>query len=127
MASKRRPQISFLILLLGIFSDLKHIKSASNRFLIQISLVLSFVIFNDLQLLNTKIYLLDKLLSNEIFSNLTEDNLSWESKPLLDLVKIEQLMAFKHEGFWQAMDTLRDKNRLNELWDRGMAPWKIWE
>lgn len=61
---------SFLILLLGIFSDLKHIKSASNRFLIQISLVLSFVIFNDLQLLNTKIYLLDKLLSNEIFNYL---------------------------------------------------------
>ena len=61
---------SFLIFLLGIFSDLKHIKSALSRFIIQISLVLSFVIFNDLQLLNTKIYLLDKLLSNEIFNYL---------------------------------------------------------
>ena len=59
---------SFLILLLGIFSDLKHIKSAMTRFIIQISLVLFFVIFNDLQLLNTKIYLLDKLLSNEVFN-----------------------------------------------------------
>ncbi len=61
---------SFLILLLGIFSDLKQIKSALSRFLIQISFVLSFVIFNDLQLLNTKIYLLDKLLSYEVFNYL---------------------------------------------------------
>ncbi len=59
---------SFLILLLGIFSDLKHIKSAFSRFLIQISLVLSFVIFNDFQLINTKILLLDQLLSNELFN-----------------------------------------------------------
>ena len=59
---------SFLILLLGLFSDLKHIKSASSRFMIQISIVLSFVIFNDLQLMNTKIYILDRLLSNEIFN-----------------------------------------------------------
>jgi len=61
---------SFLILLLGIFSDLKHIKSALNRFVIQISLVLSFVIFNDLQLFNTKIYLLDKLLTYNVFNYL---------------------------------------------------------
>ncbi len=59
---------SFLILLLGIFSDLKHIKSASSRFMIQISLVLSFVVFNDLQLVNTKVFLLDRFLSNEIFN-----------------------------------------------------------
>ena len=61
---------SFLILLLGIFSDLKNIKSALSRFMIQISLVLSFVIFNDLQLFNTKIYLLDRLLSYEVFNYL---------------------------------------------------------
>ena len=61
---------SFLILSLGIFSDLKQIKSALSRFFIQITLVLSFVIFNDLQLLNTKIYLLDKLLSYELFNYL---------------------------------------------------------
>ena len=59
---------SFLILLLGVFSDLKHIKSAITRFIIQISIVLSFVIFNELLLFNTKIYLLDKLLSNEFFN-----------------------------------------------------------
>ena len=61
---------SFLIFSLGIFSDLKQIKSALTRFLIQITLVLSFVIFNDLQLLNTKIYLLDKLLSYGLFNYL---------------------------------------------------------
>ena len=61
---------SFLILLLGIFSDLKNIKSAFTRFIIQISLVLSFVIFNDFKLFNTKIYLLDKLLAYELFNYL---------------------------------------------------------
>ncbi len=61
---------SFLIVLLGIFSDLKDIKSAFIRFVIQISLVLSFVIFNDLQLSNTKIFLLDQLLLSETFNYL---------------------------------------------------------
>ena len=59
---------SFLIFILGIFSDLKDIKSAFVRFIIQISIVLTFVVFNDLQLFNTKIYLLDKLLSNDSFN-----------------------------------------------------------
>jgi len=61
---------SFLILLLGIFSDLKNIKSALTRFIIQISLVLVFVIFNDFQLFNTKIYLLDELLAYKLFNYL---------------------------------------------------------
>ncbi len=61
---------SFLILLLGIFSDLKKIKSAITRFIIQISLVLAFVIFNDFQLFNTKINLLDELLAYEMFNYL---------------------------------------------------------
>tara|TARA_Y100000816_G_C26095884_1_gene579972 strand:+ start:737 stop:1759 length:1023 start_codon:yes stop_codon:yes gene_type:complete len=59
---------SFLIFILGIFSDLKDIKSAYVRFIIQISIVLTFVVFNDLQLFNTKIYLLDRLLSNDLFN-----------------------------------------------------------
>tara|TARA_B100000900_G_scaffold409893_1_gene426597 strand:+ start:1882 stop:2904 length:1023 start_codon:yes stop_codon:yes gene_type:complete len=59
---------SFLIFILGIFSDLKDIESAFKRFLIQISIVLMFVIFNDLLLFNTKIYLLDKLLSYSVFN-----------------------------------------------------------
>ncbi len=59
---------SFFILFLGIFSDLKHLKSALSRFLIQISLVLSFVIFNDFRLFDTRIYLLDRLLTHEVFN-----------------------------------------------------------
>ena len=61
---------SFLIFLLGVFSDLKQLKSAVSRLIVQISLVLSFVVFNDLQLFNTKIFLLDKLLSYEVFNYL---------------------------------------------------------
>ncbi len=61
---------SSLILVLGIFSDIKNIRSALTRFIIQISLVLAFVIFNDFQLFNTKIYLLDKLLAYEMFNYL---------------------------------------------------------
>ena len=59
---------SFFILTLGIFSDLKYIRSASIRFIFQISIVTCFVIHNDLQILNTKIYLLDQILSNHIFN-----------------------------------------------------------
>ncbi|MBK1621335.1 glucose-1-phosphate cytidylyltransferase [Lamprobacter modestohalophilus] len=54
------------------------------------------------------------------------DQTSWESKPLETLAREGQLMAFEHRGFWQPMDTLRDKNHLESLWDRGEAPWKIW-
>lgn len=54
------------------------------------------------------------------------DDTSWERGPLNELAKERQLMAFEHKGFWQPMDTLRDKNLLEALWDSGKAPWKIW-
>jgi glucose-1-phosphate cytidylyltransferase len=54
------------------------------------------------------------------------DGSSWEGKPLTHLASIGQMMAFEHQGFWQPMDTLRDKNMLEELWSLGKAPWKIW-
>lgn len=54
------------------------------------------------------------------------DETVWEQQPLQRLVSNGQLGAYKHEGFWQAMDTLRDKNRLEELWESGKAPWKSW-
>ena len=54
------------------------------------------------------------------------DTSSWESKPLTELAHQGQLMAFEHHGFWQPMDTLRDKNLLEELWGSGKAPWKTW-
>jgi len=55
------------------------------------------------------------------------DETAWEKEPMEQLAKDGQLMAYKHTGFWQCMDTLRDKNFLNGLWDSGNAPWKIWE
>ena len=54
------------------------------------------------------------------------DESIWEQKPLQQLASENQLMAFEHSGFWQPMDTLRDKNYLEELWNQGCAPWKVW-
>jgi glucose-1-phosphate cytidylyltransferase len=54
------------------------------------------------------------------------DQTSWESGPLARMVRDDQLRAYQHDGFWQAMDTLRDKNQLEELWQSGRAPWKCW-
>jgi glucose-1-phosphate cytidylyltransferase len=55
------------------------------------------------------------------------DATSWEVEPLGTLASSDNLRAYSHHGFWQAMDTLRDKNRLEELWAIGNAPWKIWK
>jgi len=55
------------------------------------------------------------------------DNLSWEGYPLEALAQEGQLQVFEHRGFWQPMDTLRDKNHLEHLWLSGKAPWKIWQ
>ena len=54
------------------------------------------------------------------------DVTSWESAPLVRLAEMGQMMAYEHQGFWQPMDTLRDKNQLEAMWDSGRAPWKIW-
>ena len=54
------------------------------------------------------------------------DQTSWEGAPLTELARSGQLEAFEHRGFWQPMDTLRDKNQLEELWATGRAPWKVW-
>jgi len=54
------------------------------------------------------------------------DETGWEGAPLSRLASVGEMMAFEHRGFWQAMDTLRDKNMLEELWASGRAPWKIW-
>ena len=54
------------------------------------------------------------------------DSSSWEGVPLTKLAEDGELMAFEHPGFWQPMDTLRDKNHLEELWQEGRAPWKTW-
>jgi glucose-1-phosphate cytidylyltransferase len=54
------------------------------------------------------------------------DQTVWEQEPLKKLATSGQLSAYKHEGFWQAMDTLREKNLLEDLWQSGKAPWKSW-
>jgi len=58
---------------------------------------------------------------------ISDDQCVWEQEPLMNLAKEGELMAFEHEGFWQPMDTLRDKQMLQKLWDSGKAPWKCWD
>ena len=64
------------------------------------------------------------VLSPECLALIEDDQTSWEGEPLTRLAREGQLMAFKHDGFWQPMDTLRDKNQLEQLWASGAAPWK---
>ena len=66
------------------------------------------------------------VLDPKVIDYIDGDQISWEGAPLLNLAKQNQLMAFHHEGFWLPMDTLRDKNHLEELWQTGQAPWKSW-
>ena len=67
------------------------------------------------------------VLSPECLKYIKDDHTGWESEPLARLAADQQLMAFEHRGFWQPMDTLREKNLLEELWLNGKAPWKVWE
>jgi glucose-1-phosphate cytidylyltransferase len=66
------------------------------------------------------------VLSPKCLDLIDGDETSWEGRPLVQLAEMGQMMAYEHQGFWQPMDTLRDKNQLEELWDTGKAPWKIW-
>jgi glucose-1-phosphate cytidylyltransferase len=54
------------------------------------------------------------------------DQTIWEAAPMTRLAEMGQMQAYEHDGFWQPMDTLRDKNQLEELWNSGKAPWKVW-
>lgn len=66
------------------------------------------------------------VLSPSVLDLIEGDHSSWELKPMEALATAGQLHAFEHTGFWQAMDTLREKNFLEELWSSNKAPWKIW-
>ncbi|MEI7489339.1 MAG: glucose-1-phosphate cytidylyltransferase, partial [Chryseobacterium sp.] len=66
------------------------------------------------------------VLSPKVIDYIADDNTLWEKEPLEKLALEGQLSVYKHEDFWQPMDTLRDKNYLEELWQSGNAPWKIW-
>ena len=63
----------------------------------------------------------------DVFDFIKGDQTIWEREPLEQISNIDQLIAFKHNGFWHPMDTLRDKNYLNELWKSGNAPWRLWD
>ena len=66
------------------------------------------------------------VLSPKCLDLIHDDTSSWEGEPLERLAEMDQLIAFEHSGFWQPMDTLREKNYLEELWSSNTAPWKIW-
>lgn len=66
------------------------------------------------------------VLSPKCIDLIEGDNSSWEGEPLMNLAKEGQMMAYEHSGFWQPMDTLRDKNLLEDLWAKGKAPWRVW-
>jgi glucose-1-phosphate cytidylyltransferase len=67
------------------------------------------------------------VLEPEVFDYIEGDKTHWEREPLERLAAEGQLMAYRHASFWQCMDTLRDRRRLEELWQSGHAPWKVWE
>lgn len=67
------------------------------------------------------------VLSPRVMDYIEGDGTTWERQPLEKLASEGQLSAFKHEGFWRPMDTLRDKVVLEELWASGKAPWKVWK
>jgi glucose-1-phosphate cytidylyltransferase len=66
------------------------------------------------------------VLSPRCIERIAGDPTSWEGEPLTSLATDGQLMAYEHQGFWQPMDTLREKNLLEDLWQSGRAPWKMW-
>lgn len=67
------------------------------------------------------------VLSPKVIELIDNDATTWEQEPLMGLAEQGELMAFEHNGFWQPMDTLRDKHYLEGLWEKGKAPWKVWE
>lgn len=67
------------------------------------------------------------VLSPRVLSRIDGDATAWEQEPLISLAQDNQLIAYKHEGFWMPMDTLRDKMKLQEIWESGKAPWKVWK
>jgi len=67
------------------------------------------------------------VLSPSCLELIADDSVAWEGEPLKQLAAQGELMGFEHSGFWQPMDTLRDKNHLEDLWQNDKAPWKVWK
>lgn len=66
------------------------------------------------------------VLEPPVIDYIAGDDTSWEAEPLASVAKDGELAAFRHSGFWQPCDTLRDKRELEKLWDYGLAPWRVW-
>lgn len=66
------------------------------------------------------------VMSPKVIDYIDNDETSWEGRPLERLAEQGQLAVYRHDAFWQPMDTLRDKLHLEKLWDSGLAPWKVW-
>ena len=66
------------------------------------------------------------VLSPKVIDRIKDNTISWEAGPLVGLAKDSELASYKHDSFWQPMDTLREKNYLEHLWNNGNAPWKVW-
>ncbi len=66
------------------------------------------------------------ILEPAVFDYVEGDSTVWEKEPVENLSKNNQLSAYRHSGFWQPLDTLRDKNKLEDLWSSGSPPWKVW-
>lgn len=67
------------------------------------------------------------ILETSVFDYISGDETYWEQEPLQTLAQEGQLMSYQHAGFWQAMDTLRDKSQLEDIWAASKAPWKVWQ
>jgi len=67
------------------------------------------------------------VLSPKVIDRISGDDTVWEQEPLEGLARDGELVVYRHQGFWLPMDTLRDKRQLNELWESGKAPWKMWD
>ncbi len=67
------------------------------------------------------------VLEPEVIDYIDSDSQSWEQQPMKKLAQKGELAAYRHNGFWHPMDTLRDKNVLEDMWNKGKAPWKVWK
>ena len=67
------------------------------------------------------------VLSPKVIDRISDDSTIWEQEPLMGLASDGELMSYKHEGFWHPMDTLRDKIKLEDLYQKNQAPWKLWK
>jgi glucose-1-phosphate cytidylyltransferase len=67
------------------------------------------------------------VLEPKVIEYIKDDSTVWEREPMENLARDGMIAAFRHDGFWHPMDTLRDKNVLEDLWQSGRAPWKIWQ